>query len=133
MPLAEIVTYESNFTFSIYGIKNPADNTWLYHTLIISIVAALESIGALVTIFMYKNRKQQIKVSQFLLLLNTALIVSAFLLIDTAKSMLPMSGDILVKHKISMIFPLLSIILIFLAIKAIKKDEELVRSADRLR
>jgi uncharacterized membrane-anchored protein YitT (DUF2179 family) len=82
---------------------------------------------------MYKNRKQQIKVSQFLLLLNTALIVSAFLLIDTAKSMLPMSGDILVKHKISMIFPLLSIILIFLAIKAIKKDEELVRSADRLR
>jgi hypothetical protein len=133
MPLAEIVTNESSFLFTIYGIKNPEDNTWLYHTIIISIIAAIALISTIATIFLYKNRKQQIKAAQFLLLLFTALIASAFLLIDTAKSTLPTGSEILVNHKISMTFPLIALVLIFMAIKAIKKDEELVRSADRLR
>lgn len=133
MPLAEIVTNESSYNFSIYGIKNPEENTWMYHTIIISIIAFLASLGTLATIFLYKNRKQQIKASQFLLLLYTALITSAFLLIDKSKSTLPLNNDILVNHKLSMMFPLISLVLIFMAIKAIKKDDELVRSADRLR
>ncbi len=133
MPLAEIVTNETRFLFTIYGIKNPEDNNWLYHTVIISIIAAIALISTLTTIFLYKNRKQQIKAAQFLLLLNTALITSAFLIIDKAKLSLSASNEILLNHKISMTFPLISFILIFLAIKSIKKDEELVRSADRLR
>lgn len=133
MPLAEIVTYESSYKFSIYGIKNPEDNSWHYHTIIISIIAAIASFGAFATLFLYKNRKQQIKAAQFLLLIYTALIASAFLLIDTAKSALPLGNDIVVNHKLSITFPLISLILIFMAIKAIKKDDELVRSADRLR
>lgn len=133
MPLAEIVSYETSYKFSIYGIKNLEDNSWMYHTIIISIIAAIASIATLATIFLYKNRKQQVKAAQFLLLLHTAVISSAFLLIDTAKSTLPLANEIIVNHKISMTFPLISLILIFLAIKAIKKDEELVRSADRLR
>lgn len=133
MPLAEIITAEQSYKFTIYGIKNPEDNSWIYHTLIISIIAAITSIATLGTIFLYKNRKQQIKAAQFLLLLFTALITSAFLLIDTAKSTLPSDSEIMINHKISMTFPLIALVLIFMAIKAIKKDEELVRSADRLR
>lgn len=133
MPLAEIVTYESSYYFSIYGIKNPEENNWIYHTIIISIITSLASIGTIATIFLYKNRKQQIKASQFLLLLYTALISSAFLLIDTAKSAFPSNNNILINYKLSVLFPLISLVLIFMAIKAIKKDEELVRSADRLR
>ncbi|MFN4234729.1 MAG: DUF4293 domain-containing protein [Bacteroidia bacterium] len=132
-PLAEIVTYESSYTFSIYGIKNPEDNNWIYHTLVISIIAAIASIGSIATIFLYKNRKQQIKVSQFLLLLFTAVIASAFLLIDNAKKSISNSETITVNYKIAITFPLIALVLIFMAIKAIKKDEELVRSADRLR
>lgn len=133
MPLADLVNYESNFTFSIYGIKNPDDQTWLYHTLIISIITTISIISTVATIFLYKNRKLQIKASQFLLLLHTALVAVAFLLIDKAKSLLSLSNEIIIHHKISILFPLISLVLIFLAIKAIKRDEELVRSADRLR
>jgi hypothetical protein len=133
MPLADLVNYESNFTFSIYGIKNPDDQTWLYHTLIISIITTISIIATVATIFLYKNRKLQIKASQFLLLLYTTLVAVAFLIIDNAKSLLSLSNEIIIHHKISILFPLISLVLIFLAIKAIKRDEELVRSADRLR
>lgn len=133
MPLAELISNETIFTFSMYGLKNPENNSWQYHTLIISIIAAIASIGTFATIFLYKNRKQQIKAAQFLLLVNTALIASAFLLIDNAKTSISDLESITVNYKIAITFPLIALVLIFMAIKAIKKDEELVRSADRLR
>jgi hypothetical protein len=45
-----------------------------------------------------------------------------------------MSGETAVSEKgIGMFIPILSIVLIVLANKAIRKDEQLVKSADRLR
>jgi len=133
MPLAELVNIESKYIFTIYGLKNVDNQNRLYHTVIISIIATISFIATIATIFLYKNRKLQIKVSQFLLLLHTALVAVAFLIIDKAKSSLSSFNEIIIHHKISIVFPLISIILIYLAIKAIKKDEELVRSADRIR
>jgi len=47
---------------------------------------------------------------------------------------LNLSGEILVSEKgIGMFLPIISIILLVFANKAIKKDEDLVKSADRIR
>jgi hypothetical protein len=42
-------------------------------------------------------------------------------------------GDAQVSYKVSIFFPLIAVILDYLAIRAIGKDEALIRSIDRIR
>jgi hypothetical protein len=133
MPLASIVDIEYTYNFSLYGIKDIANDYWFFHTIWISVLATLTMVVAMLSLFMYKNRKLQIKLSQLLLLLNTCLVSLAFLMIDKSKAAFGRADVTTADYKIAMVFPLIAVVFIFLAIKAIKKDEELVRSADRLR
>lgn len=63
------------------------------------------------------------------LLLHLVFVVIAFVFIDNAGKALETS----IKYGPAIIFPLISMVLIFLANKAILKDEKLVKAADRLR
>ncbi|MBT8303956.1 MAG: DUF4293 domain-containing protein [Bacteroidia bacterium] len=81
-----------------------------------------------ITIFMYSNRKSQFVMGRLNILLN--LILLGFFVYQS----LNLSGEALVSEKgIGMLLPILSIVLLVLANKAIKKDEDLVKSVDRLR
>lgn len=84
---------------------------------------------ALVTIFLFKNRKQQIKLSKVAGLITVAEII--FLGISYFDAKDKAEGDIQIGYLV-FIIPI-STILFFLASKAIKKDDELVRSVDRIR
>ncbi len=85
---------------------------------------------ALVTIFCYKKRMLQARltvVNTFLLLSSMGL--TAYLAWEMSKSL---SGyDI--HYNFTCIFPLIAIVFNFLALRAIRKDEALVRSANRIR
>lgn len=80
------------------------------------------------SIFSYKNRKRQI-------LLNTfSIIINALLIGLLAYWLLNLSGGIKVPEKgIEPVFPLISLICLLLANVYIRKDERLVKSVDRLR
>jgi len=81
-----------------------------------------------IAIFMYTNRKSQFVVGRLNILLN--LILLGFFVYQS----LNVSGEANVSEKgIGMLLPILSIVLLVLANKAIKKDEDLVKSVDRLR
>ncbi|RZV69286.1 MAG: DUF4293 family protein [Flavobacteriaceae bacterium] len=81
-----------------------------------------------ITIFMYSNRKSQFVMGRLNILLN--LILLGLFVYQS----LNLSGEALVSEKgIGMLLPILSIVLLVLANKAIKKDEDLVKSVDRLR
>lgn len=83
---------------------------------------------ALVAILMFKNRKNQFVVNR----LN--LIVNLFLLGFFVYRSLNISGEITISEKgIGMLIPIFSIVFLVLANRAIKKDEDLVKSVDRLR
>jgi hypothetical protein len=84
---------------------------------------------SLVTVFMYRNRRRQIKLSQLLMVLSALLIGSLFVmpLVKGDAAMLD------IEYKIASFFPAINAICAFLARTFIKKDEELVRSADRIR
>lgn len=84
---------------------------------------------SLFTIFKYKNRKQQMKFSQLLMVLSALLIGSLFVMDFIKGSSTTMVAD----YKIASFFPIINAVLAFLARMFIKKDEELVRSADRIR
>ncbi|GGK19466.1 hypothetical protein GCM10007962_11940 [Yeosuana aromativorans] len=83
---------------------------------------------SLISIFMYKNRKLQFMLGRLNIILNF------FLLGFFVYQSLNVSGETVVSEKgIGMFLPIISIVLLVLANKAIKKDEDLVKSVDRLR
>jgi hypothetical protein len=94
----------------------------------IPIMFFVSAILSIVTIFLYKDRKLQFVVGRIIILINL------FLLALLIYLSLTLSGETLVSEKgIGMFLPILAILLVVLANKAIKKDEDLVKSADRLR
>ena len=83
---------------------------------------------ALLSIFLFKNRKNQFVVNRLNMILNL------FLLGFFVYRSLNLSGETLVSEKgIGMLIPVFSIVFLALANRAIKKDEDLVKSVDRLR
>ena len=94
----------------------------------IAVLFYISALLALISIFMYKNRQNQFVVNR----LNT--ILNLFLLGFFVYRYLNLSGEILVSEKsVGMFIPVLSIVFLVVANKAIKKDEDLVKSVDRLR
>ncbi len=86
------------------------------------------AILALVGIFMFKNRQSQFVLGRLNIILN-------FILLGLfVYRSLNVSGETDVSEKgIGMLLPIFSIVFLVLANKAIKKDEDLVKSVDRLR
>ena len=81
-----------------------------------------------ISIFLFKNRKLQFVLGRINILLNF------FLLGVFVYWSLTVPGEMEISEKgIGMFIPVLSIVFLVLANKAIKKDEDLVKSADRLR
>ena len=87
------------------------------------------SVLAVICIFLYKNRKQQIKLCRVGGLLTMAeivfIVISYFNTKEIAESELSL-GYVVFILPISTLF-------FFLAAKAVKKDDELIRSVDRIR
>ena len=91
---------------------------------------AVAGLSALAAIFLYANRKLQINVSRVALaagLIAVALGVLAFMQDGEAMGEAPVEGEI------GGLFPFVGAILTILGVRHIRKDERLVRSADRLR
>jgi len=83
---------------------------------------------AIISIFSFKKRQLQF-------VLNRLNIISNFVLLGVfVYRSLTLSGETLVSEKgIGVLLPIISIVFLVLANKAIKKDEDLVKSVDRLR
>ncbi|WP_370001097.1 DUF4293 domain-containing protein [Winogradskyella sp.] len=83
---------------------------------------------SLISIFSFKNRKSQFVMGRVNIILN-------FILLGIfVYQSLNISGETNVSEKgIGILLPIFSIVCLVLANKAIKKDEDLVKSVDRLR
>lgn len=90
-------------------------------------------ISLVLTVFMtfqYRNRLFQIKLGKLNILFHVGLILVAFFFIDGLRNQIE---GIEINYGAGVLFPVISLIFILMAIKAIKRDEALVRSADRIR
>jgi len=102
-----------------------SDNIYMVIT---GVLFALSSLFSLISIFLFKNRKTQILLNRVNIILNFSLLGIIVYL------MLTLPGEASVSEKgIGSFLPLIVILLIVLANKAIIKDEKLVKSVDRLR
>jgi len=83
---------------------------------------------AIISIFSYKKRKKQFVLNRLNIILNLILL-GLFIY-----RLFNLSGEAEVSEKgIGMFLPIVSIVFLSLANRAVKKDEDLVKSADRLR
>ena len=87
-------------------------------------------LGMLISIFLFKNRILQMRVNAFMFLLNAGLI--AFILFVPDRIVKEIGGIV---HYVfpGVVFPVVILLLLIMANRAIKKDELKVRAADRLR
>lgn len=91
---------------------------------------AIASIIADVTaIFTYKNRKKQIKITNLAMASNLMWYISFAAYILSVQSRTATS----LHFELGCLFPVLAIIVLYLAKRAIKHDEALIRAADRIR
>ena len=98
--------------------------------LALTIVTIVVGIIPLVILFLYKNRKQQIALSYGLIL---ALFGFSYWMSETVKGHL---DGVMLKFEnfgIGAALTSVSIVFLLLAVKAIQRDEKLIKSADRLR
>jgi len=117
------------FIFPLFQVEGH-DGRWVYaqHDMVILSLFLGSALLSLVTIFRYKNRKAQFMLGRLNIILNF------FLLGFFVYRSLNVSGETVVSEKgIGMFLPIFSIVVLVLANKAIKKDEDLVKSVDRLR
>lgn len=133
--LATLISAVGIFVFSLWTAEDGSEyfamdafstgNTMLMAITCMFFVSALLTLFA---IFQFKDRKKQFVMGRLAILDN--LILLGFLIYVTQN----LSGEITVSEKgIGLLIPIITIVLVFLANKAIKKDEELVKSVDRLR
>ena len=127
--IAAIVSAGLIFAFPLYQIEG-AEIEWVYakDNLLYLCLFLGSALLSLIAIFSYKNRKSQFMLGRLNIILNF------FLLGFFVYQSLNLSGETVVSEKgIGMLLPIISIVFLVLANKAIKKDEDLVKSVDRLR
>jgi len=96
--------------------------------IVVPILFLLSGLMSLVSLSLFKTRLKQFVLNRFNILIN--LILLGVLIYH----LLTLSGEAGVSEKgIGVVLPIIVIVLLVLANKAIKKDEDLVKSVDRLR
>lgn len=124
--LAVLVSGVLPFFVSVYT-ENGEAVTVLTNTMYL-IAFEIVAVLALIAIFLFKNRKNQFVLNRLNIIFNLILLG-----VFVYRS-LTLSGESEISEKgIGMFLPIISIVFLVLANKAIKKDEDLVKSVDRLR
>lgn len=101
-----------------------------YFALPMSAVVAVIAILSIITLFMYKNRLGQMRLIKTAIFLNIVLIVGILLgYVGIIERKLNIQGN----YDVAAFFPLITLIFLVIAYRGVRKDEKLVRSADRLR
>jgi hypothetical protein len=122
--------YKTVVKFSgVYMVSPGSGNTIISHLFPVPVLSVLVPLFAAIVVLLYKNRKLQKKIILFDILLELILIISAFVLL--LPEVQHNSANLKPGYKI--IMPLLSLIFLVLAYMGVKKDDELVKSYDRLR
>jgi hypothetical protein len=126
--LAFVITGILPFLFPLWTMNDGKEYFFMQNQIYVILLGLSTSLSVL-TIVSYKKRQNQFVMGRLNMILNLILLG-----LFVYRS-LNISGEtVLVSEKgIGMFLPIVAIVLLVLANKAIKKDEDLVKSVDRLR
>lgn len=100
----------------------------------VSVIAAVTSIVALVAVFGYKNRARQLKLVASIQILTLILMVVLYGALFLANDFARLSeGAADLSLVLILLLPIVAYLFFYLARRGIQRDEDLVKSMDRLR
>lgn len=115
------------FLSPLYGHAGKDPAVWINLAVAASLILA--SLGMLISIFLYTNRTRQIQGVKISILFQ----VIAIGFLGGILFSLGGFGIFLLEETLSMLLPIVTLILQYMAMRSIRKDDELVRSMDRIR
>lgn len=126
LPFQKLTTPENTWAICLMpGCSAEKITSHIYFPMILNAIVLVLSIA---TLFLYKNRVLQFKLSNLLVLFNV-MILSLFFLLDFTI----IEQGTIISYQFGSFLPVVSTIFAYLASHFIKKDEQLVRNADRIR
>ncbi|MEA3317776.1 MAG: DUF4293 domain-containing protein [Bacteroidota bacterium] len=130
-PIADLLSSESQlYVYAYNGLQIANQEHDLYLKIIPSIVLLSVIVFiSFASIFLYKKRIIQMRINLFNIILTIGYMGLSYYYINIFSKQL----EAVVSYNICAIFPAFAILLTFFAIRAIGKDEALIRSMDRLR
>jgi hypothetical protein len=130
LPLATLQRDSECYTFDVFGLTacTPGAAEYVYPVWGLFVLTAIIALLSVVTILLYKKRILQIRLCVF----NGILMIGFYVFFSFLLYMLKQNG-LSASVRIALSFPLISLILDYLAIRNIGADETLVRSMERLR
>lgn len=130
-PYAEVLVGDGIiYSFKVYGIFLPDNGDELItSTLPLLILPIISTLIIFIAIFLFKKRLLQLR----LCLISIILLLGIYGLGAFYIYKLSSEYDTTISYSFPIIIPLISAILIFMAMRAIKKDELLIKSLDRVR
>lgn len=129
-PLAVFQSGDTLFKLDIFQLTNLSQSSETYPTWWMFILTEIIDIIAVVALFNYKKRILQIRLCIF----NAIMLVCYYALFGFTVYMVKQAiPDATLSVKFALSFPLICLILDYLAIRNIGADEVLIRSLDRLR
>ena len=125
LTFAELSVNNDLFTFTALGIFKGEE--LIFNGMAILIFIVIVALLHFIVIFLYKKRILQIRILVFSMVLLIGLFGMFFYFTYAG------FDEVKVAFKIPVAFPLVAVILDFLAIRSIGKDEALIRSLNRIR
>lgn len=130
IPFAELYDAHSKlFIMYFYGLKNVAGDYMVNRNLPLAGVTIVTGLLSFFTIIIYKRRVLQMRICVYNILLTLAQIGLLLFSFYRYKSYI----DSTTSFSFTVILPLINIVLIFQAFRAIRRDDLLLKSYDRLR
>lgn len=133
-PMIEFQTEEATYVMNAYKttIANSGDE--ISKNMGVGVMQGLIILLSIIIILLFKNRGLQIKLAKLNLLFIALQIAAIAMYLEPTKLAIGVvEVDILVYYNWTLAIPIVSLILNYLAIRFIKKDDDLIRSANRLR
>lgn len=110
-------------------VAGPVKDLTISNNTLLMILNGAIAAFSLLAIFLYKNRSLQMRICRLNILLTCVLMVLLYFAADTLSSGMNQQ----IHFRYGAYLPFFDILFLFLANFYIRKDDELVRSADRLR
>jgi amino acid permease len=128
LPWVTYNTESTSLVFSVFGEDSAGTKS---ANLLVSI--AISVVLSLVSLFLFSDRKKQMKLVRFTMIFMVLTFINFGVLHYLNIENIAAEGELSMSYGISPAFILVNLVLLWLANKAIKKDDDLIRSVERLR
>lgn len=127
----EILVTQGTYVLTAFDIHLVnAEKEEIIRTLLLPmILTAVVILGSVAAIFLYSNRKMQLRVVQLVMLVDAGLLGAVFYYQKETEEL----AGAMMHYNFGVVMPIIALIFLILATRGISKDEELVRSTERLR